>query len=283
MSGNDGFAVGFMDRFRVEKAGEPILQLDYRKHEEAFAYILLCARTPTPVEDVALALWPEKSTEAACNRLYETTFKIRRQLEDVGMDENVIQTRRGLIFADPNLELDVDRFTNLCETVIRMPEKSSDSLIEPLRASFGEGFLPGLNEPWARNVRHHLRTRYEHAIALSVISSGSTSIGAIPLNRLVQPEPVDSRENEHLDVSSLQALGEKLVLNLFNPEREYWFRRTELVIDVVKRTIEQAIVDEDFEVAVDLSGRFWHYWWCSKAHENGWSTTARSFPRCGTR
>ena len=256
------YRVGLLGEYRVEQSGRTAAWLEYRKHEEFFAYILLRARTPTPVEEVASALWPDKTVPLAVNRLYETTFKIKNQLAEIGLGEDVIQTRRqGVLFPHPGLGLDVLDLNQLRRSLSDPSEpKDLEELVEEIRSLYGDGLLPGLTTPWAKEERQKVRIEYELALATAVAASGySTFLSALPGS-----EPTDEGAGTTAKAwhtyERLKRIAQMYEMNKFSAERDYWRTAVRRSEDDIRSTVEWALDEGEHAIALEIAGGFWYYW-----------------------
>ena len=255
--------VGMLGNFRVEKDGETVAYLENRKWEEFFAYTLLRSRTPTSLDGVARAMWPDSSPAAARNRLYESAHRIRARLEEIGVDEDIISTRTN-VFPHPSVKTDVDRFRELCGLIQADPERAGVDLISKAREVYGEGLLPGFTGAWVSEERSALRSLYEQTLGAAALGGEET------LSAFISPPTVQRFESPSTtaDMATyvrqnherLKTLATSLAENMWTVDREFWFRTVELSIDDVKATIEWAIEAGNQQAALDLAAGFWNYW-----------------------
>ena len=256
------YTVCLLDRFRVERSGEPVEQFEYRKREELFAFLMLRGRIPIPQAELTSVLWPTVSETAGANRLYETAFRMREQLQPIGLDEDVIQISRGYVLPHPALGRDIDHLNRLCELAITEPRSADEPIIPELRRVYGEGLLPGLRAPWLDAERSRLRARYEQAIGTAMVRQPSTSV--FPLGQ-TEPAPTKRPEDRHAE---LMALADNMWANRFGVDREYWFEVVDLHAKEIRETIAWAL-EHNAKIALDLAGHFWVYWYFRGQHSTG--------------
>ena len=257
------YKVGLMSDFRIEKSGKPVLFLGHHKHEEFLAYVMLNARTPKPNREIAVALWPDRSEDLAMNQLYQTTHKVKAQLEKIGIGRDSLHTKRKHIFPDPSIELDVAQLQDLCRSVVENPTEGAEELIEGIRALYGDGLLPGLRTPWIEDARRTIRMQYEQALAAAVRVAGTSFIMALPptSGNVVRQSPDEKRAEFRLAYGRLKKLSDGFERSVFETDREFWLGAVGLAENEVEETVQWAIADGEAEMAVDIAGRFWYYWY----------------------
>ena len=263
MTGYERFTVGVLDHFRVEKVGHPPTLLEYRKHEELLACLALRARATTPRAEIAAAMWPHLAAVAADNRLHQTTHRIRRQLEVIGLGDDAIVTSGGFIRLHHSLKTDATRFAELCEAVEMDHGAAGETLIARIRGVYGEGLLPGLATPWVREERPKLQKAYERAVM--AVAAGPEGVSALDALTAVPTRPTDNgadglAEYVRTNRPRLLTIADGMDEAFYTIDRERWFRTVEHYMDDIRSTIDWAIEVGEHEIALDLAGRFSNHW-----------------------
>ncbi|WP_407540281.1 response regulator [Deinococcus radiomollis] len=122
-----------------------------RKALELFFYLL--EHKDVSSWEAAEALWPEKDEARASSLFHTTLHRLRKSLDNEAVSSS---NRRYTLSADLNPDYDVQRF----ELMAGQADQSRLGL-EELRELIGlyGQFLPGVDSPWADEVRNRLEQR----------------------------------------------------------------------------------------------------------------------------
>ena len=201
-------------------------------------------------------------------------FRVRRQLREHNLDDDVLQVRGGFLFPHPDLGRDLDRFDSICNSVVADPGRAPNELVIELRELHGGGLLPGLRTPWLNESRQSVRQKYEVALGtLSTVIDESTGI-ARPLS-ISLDRPDTSIRTGGTDLAfqgeyrRLMELATGLWNNLYGVDREFWFQMVESSLMDIRGVLDWALKNEKTEIATSLAGQFYIFWYTTARHSEG--------------
>ena len=130
-----------------------------RKALELFFYLL--EHKEVSSWEAAEALWPEKDEARASSLFHTTLHRLRKSLDNEAVGSS---NRRYTLSAELNPEYDVQRFERLADQA-----DASRLGLEELRELVGlyGSFLPGVDSPWADDVRNRLEGRQLGILSLA--------------------------------------------------------------------------------------------------------------------
>ena len=169
-----------------------------------FAYLLLHRNQPVDRRYLAFQLWPRGTETAARRNLRQYIHRIRRAIEEVGLDVDVLLSEGSTLQINPSLPfwLDIDAFRQGTR-----PGATFDELKQSVDLYTGD-LLEDVYEDWCNEARESLRQRYLQALAnLSVAArnAGQLDEAIQYTQKRLQNDPFD--EDAHREIMRLFALN----------------------------------------------------------------------------
>lgn len=174
---------------------------------EIFRY-LVCTRTGVAApEDIAAAIWPERSPSAGANVRY-CIYKLRERLDgpDRAVRSFILHSPGGYRLDPARIRLDVDIFQAKVAAGLAAHTRGEVRLAEGMLADAvglyrGDFLADDPYAEWAFPERDYLRAQAAKALsALGELALGERRLGAaaVHLERLARLEPFDSKVHELL-------------------------------------------------------------------------------------
>lgn len=152
-----GVAVRLLGGFEVTVDGIPVPAAAWTRRQ-AITLVKLLALAPRRRlhrEQVIDALWPASSIDEAAPRLHKAAHYARRVL---GPGSVVLQREQVVLFPDNDIDVDVDRFTNLAAAALERADAAAAGLAVD---AYGGDLIPeDRYEEWAAGSRERLRQTY---------------------------------------------------------------------------------------------------------------------------
>lgn len=272
------WTIGLLNSFRLEREGEVVALLGDRRPEEVLAYLAINAGRLVDRADLAKILWPDKELKKARMLLSEVLFRLRAQLQELGVEEDLFVTTKAQIGLRPNVGTDLQQFWAMAAE-LQTETGGGEHSIEQLVGLHGDGLLPGWESVgWVQ----HERNAIEQALAgfKAVVHGGvpgaEAQITARPHYRpdVRSDDDADDeltaealartgtslRQMRQVHLQMCCELAEKAEEQLLGPERAQWTKRLEAVAAEINDALEWAIGNDRWESAYRIAGAFWRYW-----------------------
>lgn len=168
-----------------------------------FAYLLLHRTQPVDRRRLAFQLWPRGSETAARRNLRQYIHRIRRVLEDVGLDPDLLLADGSTLQINPktSLWLDTEAFQQGTRPGATLEE------LQTATALYTGDLLEDLYEDWCEEERQSLRQRYLQALerlTQTARTAGRLDDAILYTQKRLQSDPFD--EDTHRDLMRLFAL-----------------------------------------------------------------------------
>ncbi|MCB9134976.1 MAG: winged helix-turn-helix domain-containing protein [Anaerolineales bacterium] len=169
-----------------------------------FAYLLLHRTQPVDRRRLAFQLWPRGSETAARRNLRQYIHRIRRVLEEVGLDPDLLLADGSTLQINPKTPLWLDTEAFQQDT---RPGATLEELQTAIALYTGD-LLEDLYEDWCEEERQSLRQRYLQALerlTQTARTAGRLDDAILYTQKRLQSDPFD--EDTHRDLMRLFALN----------------------------------------------------------------------------
>ena len=214
VQGASGTEAKGMGTAQVIWKGGPVSWVS-RKALELFFYLL--ENKEVTSWQAAEALWPEKDEARASSLFHTTLHRLRRSLSSEAVQST---NRRYTLAPDLNPEYDVQRF----ELLAKQAEVGSLGLeeVRELANLYGD-YLPGVDSPWADDVRARLEQRQLTVLSVAArmaSEAGRSKDAAQFYQRALTIDPLSEQDWNGL-AQALSALGDPRAR--MAAQREAWW------------------------------------------------------------
>jgi tetratricopeptide (TPR) repeat protein len=293
-SPGDGWMIGLLHSFRIERNGQVVKRFQGRIVDGLLAYLALQPTRAHGRAEIARQFWPQRTQKVALRRLSHVLFSLSRVLKDLGLPEDAIIADYYTLQLSPEIDTDLRRLDLLLSRAKQDPDPvECRAGLEAALDMYGDGVLPTMNLPWVRSEQDRLAQRLAQlredlfpgtgsaspsdapgaTTALDAsshrVSSGLTpemDLGAdmaplhFPMRRVEQD--VDERLSKARELADWL---ERLEPHLLGSDRMRWIqqindRDTEVQL-VTDWALSSAISRRDPDLALRLVAALWRYWY----------------------
>lgn len=158
--------ISLFGKFEVSCQGEVLTDLDLRRVQQLFCYLLLYRNNPHPREALASLLWDDPNTERPIRALRKTLWQLRTVLDSRGepMSDEVLIVEPDWVQINPQVDqwLDVDIFEKAYAQTQGVRGRVLDTARVQILQNAVELYRGGLQESWYQDWYLFERERFQH-------------------------------------------------------------------------------------------------------------------------
>lgn len=158
---NDQYTIHAFNHFHIKKNGKEIKNIKWRtsKGRELLAYLVQHSEDVVRKDILADLFWPEHNTKNAYDNLYTTIYQLRKTLESLDVDIQIINSQHGYEVTFHTVKYDVlewDKVMQELNKLIEEKDKNMDSILKKYKEalSYYKGhYLAEESNVWKENLK----------------------------------------------------------------------------------------------------------------------------------